>query len=143
MPLNNFGSICNFAEAMEKLLTTFYESAAANPACAAMTEHFQRFARDSRKQTQTLQRVRRENVTEMILEPIQDFHRQPFAMEFLDPADRALEEILEDARRLEETAEAFYRSAMEKIKALPEAARAMKTIGKKHTAHRQELAASS
>ena len=29
MPLNNFGSICNFAEAMENLIVSFYEGAAA------------------------------------------------------------------------------------------------------------------
>jgi rubrerythrin len=143
MPLNNFGSICNFAEAMENLMATFYEGAAANPACTAMADRFQRFAKDSRRHVQTLQRTRRENVTEMILEPIQDFRRAPYAMEFLDPAERAAQDILADARRLEETAEAFYRTAMEKIRALPEAARAMKTIGKKHTAHRQELATPS
>jgi rubrerythrin len=140
MPLNNFGSICNFAEAMEKLIMTFYESASANPACAPVADRYRQFARDSRKHIQTLQRTRRENVTEMILEPIQDFYRAPYALEYADPADRAAEEILADARRIEETAEAFYQAATEKIRALPEVARALKTIGKKHSAHCQQLA---
>ena len=140
MPLNNFGSICNFAEAMENLIVSFYEGAAANPACADAAERYHRFAGDSRKHVKTLQRTRRENVTEMILEPIRDFQRDPFVMEYADPADRPPEAVLSDARRIEETAEEFYRTATEKISAMPEAARAMKTIGKKHTAHRQELA---
>ena len=140
MPLNNFGSICNFAEAMENLIVSFYESAAANPACAEMAERYRRFAKDSRKHVKTLQRIRRENVTEMILEPIRDFLRDPFVLEYADPADRSPEAVLADARRIEETAEALYRTATEKINAMPEAARAMKTVGKKHTAHRQELA---
>lgn len=140
MPLNNFGSICTFAEAMENLMQTFYAGAAANPSCADMAERYQRFARDSRKHVQSLQRTRRENVTEMILEPIQDFHRAPFRMEYADPTDRPPEAVLADARSLEETAEIFYRTAAEKIRAMPEAARGLKTIGKKHTAHRQDLA---
>ena len=140
MPLNNFGSICNFAEAMENLIMTFYESAAANPACAEAADRYRQYAKDSRKHVQTLQRTRRENVTEMILEPIQDFYRAPFTLEYADPADRTSEEVHADARRLEETAEAFYQTAMEKIRALPEVARALKTIGKKHTAHCRQLA---
>jgi len=140
MPLNNFGSICNFAEAMEKLIMTFYESAAANPACTDAADRYRQFARNSRKHIQTLQRTRRENVTEMILEPIQDFYRAPYALEYADPAGRTPEEIRADARRIEETAEAFYQAAMEKIRALPEVARALKTIGKKHSAHCRQLA---
>lgn len=140
MPLNNFGSICNFAEALENLIMTFYESAAANPACADVADRYRQYARDSRKHIQTLQRTRRENVTEMILEPIQDFYRAPYVLEYADPADRTAADILADARRIEETAEAFYQAAMEKIRALPEVARALKTIGKKHTAHGQQLA---
>jgi len=140
MPLNNFGSICNFAEAMENLILTFYESAAANPACADAADRYRQFAGDSRKHIQTLQRTRRENVTEMILEPIQDFHRAPYTLGYADPADRAPEDIQADARRIEETAEAFYQAAMEKIRALPEVARALKTIGKKHSAHCRQLA---
>jgi rubrerythrin len=140
MPLNNFGSICNFAEAMENLIMTFYEGAAANPDCAGVADHYRQYAKDSRKHIQTLQRTRRENVTEMILEPIQDFYRAPYTLEYADPADRTPEEILADARRIEETAVTFYETARQKIRALPEVARALKTIGKKHTAHCQQLA---
>jgi hypothetical protein len=140
MPLNNFGSICNFAEALETLIATFYEGASANPACAGAAASYRQFAKDSRKHVQTLQRTRRENVTEMILEPIQDFYRAPYTLEYVDPADRTPGEVHADARRIEETAEAFYQAAMEKIRALPEVARALKTIGKKHTAHCRQLA---
>jgi rubrerythrin len=140
MPLNNFGSICNFAEAMENLIMTFYEGASANPACADVADRYRQFAKDSRKHIQTLQRTRRENVTEMILEPIQDFYRAPYELEYTDPGNRTPGEILDDARRIAETAESFYQAATEKIRALPEVARALKTIGKKHTAHRRQLA---
>lgn len=140
MPLNNFGSILTFAEELEGQGIAFYEGAAGNPACAAHAAQFQQFAKDGRKQIQTIQRTRRENVTEMILEQIRDFYRAPYVKTYADPAGRPLDAVLADARQIEETAEAFYRAAMEKIKALPEVARALKLIGKKHTAHRQTLA---
>jgi rubrerythrin len=140
MPLNNFGSILTFAEEMEGRNLVFYESAAGNPACADLALQFRQLAQDGRKQVQTIQRTRRENVTEMILEPIRDFFRAPYVKEFEDPADRSREAVLSDARAIEATAEAFYRTAMEKISALPEVARALKTIGKKHTTHCQQLA---
>lgn len=140
MPLNNFGSILTFAEELERMGMAFYEDAAGNPACAECAAQFQQFAKDGRKQIQTIQRTRRENVTEMILEQIRDFYRAPYAKVYADPAGRPLDSVLTDARQIEETAEAFYLAAMEKIKALPEVARALKLIGKKHTVHRQMLA---
>jgi len=139
MPLNNFGSILTFAEEMETRLQTFFERAAGNPACADMASGYSQLANDGRKHIQTLQRTRRENVTEMILEPIQDFYRAPYVVEYTDPADRDPLEVLADARRLEETAENFYQTAAEKIRALPEVARALKTIGKKHIARHRQL----
>jgi len=142
MPLNNFGSILSFAEEMENLCVDFYEKAATSPSCADHAALFQQFAKDGHKQIKTIQRTRRENVTEMILEPIRDFHRAPYVRTFADPGNRPVEAVLADARQMEETAEDFYRTAMEKIKALPEVARALKSIGKKHTAHREALAES-
>jgi rubrerythrin len=139
MPLNNFGSILNFAEALERRHLDFYENAARSPACTDLADRFEQLARQGRKQMQTIQRTRRENVTEMILEPIRDFYRAPYETTVDDPSGRSREAIVEDARRLEQTAEAFYQAAQEKIKALPEVARALKTIGKKRTRRIQLL----
>lgn len=140
MPLNNFGSILNFAEELERQHLAFYEGAARNPGCADLADRFQQFAKDGHKHIKTIQRTRRENVTEMILEPIRDFYRAPYTLAPVDPSGRTLAAVLAEARQIEQTAEAFYQAAMEKIKALPEVARALKTIGKKRAAHRQMLA---
>jgi rubrerythrin len=140
MPLNNFGSILNFAEELERRHLAFYEGAARNPACADLADRYRQFAKDGHKHVKTIRRTRRENVTEMILEPIRDFYRAPYETAVVDPSEQTREKVLAEARRLEQTAEAFYQAAMEKIKALPEVARALKTIGKKRAAHRQVLA---
>jgi rubrerythrin len=49
------------------------------------------------------------------------------------------EQTLGLARRLEERAQEYYQQAAEKIKALPEVARTLKTLGKKHSARIKQL----
>jgi rubrerythrin len=139
MPLENFGSILNFAEELETQDQQFYSLVAANPQCTEYKEVFDQFAADAKKNIKTIQRTRRENVTEMILEPIKDFVRAPFCEECEGAAELTAVDALESARRLEERAERYYAQAAEKIKALPEVSRALKIIGKKRTSHLHRL----
>ncbi|MBW1891845.1 MAG: ferritin-like domain-containing protein [Deltaproteobacteria bacterium] len=139
MPLINFGSILSFAEDLEKQDEAFYAAASANPAFAEHKDLFDQFLKDARKNIKNAQRTRRENVTEMILEPIKDFTRAPYCEE-IDPAEaKSIKEIIESARCMEKRAERYYNDAAIKIKALSEVSRALKTIGKKHTAHLRKL----
>jgi len=139
MPLINFGSILSFAEELEKQDEAFYAAAVANEAFSEHKDLFEQFLKDTRKNIKNAQRARRENVTEMILEPITDFFRAPFC-EDIDPADaKTATEIIDAARCLEKRAESYYAEAAVKIKALPEVSRALKIIGKKHTAHLKKL----
>ncbi len=141
MPLENFGSILNFAEQLESQDREFYITVAVNPACSEHKEVFDQLAADANKNLKNVQRTRRENVTEMILEPIKDFVRAPYceACEADDTMNAT--EALETARRLEERARRYYLEAAEKIKALPEVARALKILAKKRQAHLDKLAA--
>jgi rubrerythrin len=141
MPLENFGSILNFAEALEKQDQSFFATIAGNPACAEYKEMFEQFASDAAKNIKAVERTRRENVTEMILEPIKNFTRAPFCEECSEAGSMGLKDALATARRLADRAERYYTEAAEKIKAQPEVSRALKTIGKKHKAHREKLAA--
>lgn len=141
MPLENFGSILNFAEEMEKQDQAFYSAVAANPACAEHRIMFEQFAADANKNMKNVQRTRRENVTEMILEPISGFTREPFCEECSAAETMSLEDALTTAHRLVDRAERYYTEAATKIKALPEVSRALKTICKKHKAHRERLTA--
>jgi len=140
MPLENFGSILNFAEQLEKQDQDFFAAAADNPACADYREMFTQFAADSAKNVKTVLRTRRENVTEMILEPIRDFTRAPYCEACAEAGSMGAEDALVTAKRLIDRAERYYTEAAVKIKALPEVARALKTIAKKHKAHREKLA---
>jgi len=141
MPLENFGSILNFAESLECQDQEFYQALAGNPACGDHKQMFEQFAANAKKNVQTVLRTRRENVTEMILEPIKDFVRAPYCEECQAAADMTVEDALATARRLEDRAVRYYTEAAAKIKSQPEVARALKLIGKKHNAHHDRLAA--
>ncbi len=78
MPLENFGSILTFAAQLEELDSAFYSAAATNPNCAQHKDLFAELAGNEKKNEKSVLRVRRENVTEMILEPITNFTRDPF-----------------------------------------------------------------
>ena len=141
MPLTNFGSILNFAEALEAEDAALYAKLAEHDACADIKDLLEQFIKDNKKNIQTAQRTRRENVTEMILEPVKDFTRAPYAEVV---ADKELENMdaasaLRISKNREQNAERYYSEAALKIKALPEVSRALKTIGKKHTAHLKQL----
>jgi rubrerythrin len=140
MPLQNFGSILNFAEELETQDRQFYEAAAGNSGCGAHKNLYAGLAAEAGRNAQTVQRIRRENVTEMILEPIHDFTRAPFCEACEGAAVQTAAEVLSTARRLEARAERYYAEAAEKIKALTEVSRALKTLGKNRKARAAKLA---
>ena len=141
MPLTNFGSILNFAEEIEHQDQQYYQAAAANPASADHKRLFEQGADDLTKNMKTIQRTRRENVTEMILEGIQGFSRESYLLSG-EAADRlTADELLAAARRRETRAIRYYGEAAEKLKALPEVARALKQLAKKHKAFLDRLGA--
>ena len=135
MPLENFGSILNFAEELEIQDQEFYAAASANPECASYRLLFAELADDAERNIVTVQRIRRENVTEMILEPVQDFKRAGFCEACEEAAILSAAEALEVATRLEARADRYYSEAAEKLKSLTEVSRALKTLGKNRKAH--------
>jgi len=139
MPLENFGSILNFAEEIETQDEEFYSLAAANPACSNYQQLFAELGADAARNIATVQRIRRENVTEMILEAVQDFKRASFCEACAAAAEMSAAEALETATRLEARADRYYSEAAEKLKALTEVARALKTLGKIRKAHIAKL----
>ncbi|MCP4687319.1 MAG: hypothetical protein GY859_04665 [Desulfobacterales bacterium] len=139
MPLANFGSILNFAEELEKQGEAFYAAALDNPDCAAHKDLFGQFAKDGKKNIKKAQRTRRENVTEMILEHIKGLSKEPFQDDVGDPMTMDAAQALAAARDMEDRVNRYYTTASEKIKAMPEISRALKTLGKKHAAHLKKL----
>jgi rubrerythrin len=139
MPLENFGSILNFAEELESQDQSFYEAAGKNPGLSALAPQLAQLAAEAGKNVKTVQRIRRENVTEMILEPVKDFTRAPFCEACEGAVILGAAEVLETAKRLEARAERYYAEAAEKIRAQPEVARALKSLGKIRRARHSKL----
>jgi rubrerythrin len=133
MPLTNFGAILNFAEKVEQDDMEFYRKASLSAAAEPYRLLFEMFYREGRKNISLVQRTRRENVTEMILEPIRDFVRDSYQETVGEVDDMALPAILSSADAIENRAIRYYTDAAEKIRALPEVSRALKTLAKKRT----------
>ncbi len=133
MPLTNFGAILNFAEKVEQDDMEFYRQASSATAAESHRLLFEMLAREGKKNLSLVQRTRRENVTEMILEPIRDFVRDSYQDAVADAKGMDLAAILAAAVSLENRAIRYYTDAAEKIRALPEVSRALKTLAKKRT----------
>ena len=132
MPLINFGSILSFAEEIEKQQLEFYNQVSALPQSAELLPGIQPLSKAAKKRISEVQRVRRENVTEMILETIDGFTRAQFLMETPDPAGLQIEEVKSLILQMGDRAMDFYDNAALKLKGQAEVARALKGLKKKH-----------
>jgi len=128
MPLETYGAVLGFAETLETEDQVFYAALAANPACRDAAQDYRERERRNRKNVQQIQRVRRENVTEMILERITGLNRQDYALPAGEPESLASEKARQAAQARERRASAFYRDAAARLAALPEVARAFKRL---------------
>lgn len=139
MPLQNFGSVLNFAADLEAEDQAFYQAASGNPKCAEYKAMFEDFISDGKKNERLMRDTCRENVCEMILEPIIDFNRQAYLSQ-REAADKgSLQDVLAKALELETKAEKFYTEGAAKIKALPEVSRALARTAKKRAERREKL----
>ena len=103
MALNQFGAVMTFAIEMEAQLADFYDQLAEKG--GAHAAEFSERAKGSRVRSSRLEASRRQNVTEITLEPI----------EGLDEADYALDLSAADINAIEATVRQFYTDAMPKI----------------------------
>ena len=139
MPLTNFGAILNFAADLEAADSQFYRKAAVNPASAEYKSELEALAAEKAKNEKLMRRTCRESVCEMILEPIVDFTRASFVSDRGGPETMDSAGLLEKALNLEDKAEQFYTEAAEKIRALPEVARALSRTATRHAADKRKL----
>ncbi len=133
MELSSFGSIMDFAEKIELETETFYNQAVAHPACADQADLLTTLAKIAGKNIKEAQRTRRENVMEMVLEGVSDFASDSYEVEAVVNSDDSMEAVLAKAKEIEVRAQTYYQDAAAKLTALPEVARNLKQLYKKHT----------
>lgn len=111
--LNTFGAIMTYAIDLEARLRDYYQSAGASARAA-----------DADKRRANLERVRRENVTEIKLEPIEGLNEADYALKLDDtsPAGQAANEA---------AAARFYADVAPKIN-VREAQRALERCARQH-----------
>ena len=139
MPLESFGAILTFAAQLEEDDGAFFAAAALNPAAGELASVLVPLSAEAAKAKLAALRARQENVTEMILEPITGFTRQPFASQRPDPAGLDQVQILETCLDLSERAAEFYAQAADHLGALPEVARVLRLLGKKRVLQLERL----
>ncbi len=139
MELSNFGAVLTFAIDLEAADNQFYLNAAQNPAMEKYRSAFEEMAAALKKNEKDLLRARRENVTEMILEPIHDFDAEPFSSDRSTAGQGAAEAVIGAASGIEAKAAGFYTLAAEKMRALPEVGRLLAKLAKSRAANLTRL----
>ena len=122
MDLGTFGAIMKFALEIESDVTSFYESAKEKVKDQDLAELFDSLCKRGQKRIKTIERVRRENITEMILEQISGLDSDTYkpVTSLPDaPEDKVLRGI---AIEMEKKLQAFYTQAGVKIDFLSEVA---------------------
>ena len=131
MIINNFGSLLGFALDIETQNAAFFAGAATTPNCEPDKLLFETLAKNSRKRIKEIERTRRENVTEMILENLEGFNRTSFIFDPGEVKELSRDEIFAAAEDLLNRSIRFYGEAGNSLKRLPEVAGALKRLAKK------------
>lgn len=122
LSLTQFGSIMTFAANLEKRLAIFYEEASKES--GIHSEEFSRRAKACIKRKRRLERSRKENVTEITLEPIEGLDAANYKLDFANNFPLTINEIEKRIIR-------FYSDVTPKINVL-EARRVLNRCQKEH-----------
>ena len=122
MDLGTFGAIMNFALEVENEISSFYKSASEYVKDQNLAGLFSDLSNRGQKRIKTLERVRRENVTEMILEPIVGLDSENYKLITEIPSGMEQKEVKDLSIDIEKGLLEFYTHAAAKIDFLIEAA---------------------
>lgn len=137
MELGTFGAILSFALEFEEGITNFF-AAAAEKSSDDAAEVFADLAKAGNKRLKSLERTRRENVAEMILEPIMGFRSEDYPCDTKVAKDAAVTALVKQALAVEKTAVAYYQMASQKV-TVPEVARILNKMAEQHAEQRETL----
>jgi hypothetical protein len=131
MELGTTGAILSFALERESMIGAFYNKYSSQVGSAGLKDVLSSIQRAQKKREKLLTRFRRENVTEMILEPIHDFERDPFELKLTEEGDLDDSALQKIAIEIEESSQAFFLKASEKTAFLPEVSEEFKNLSDK------------
>ena len=132
MELGTFGAVMAFASQVVAQSVAFYESACSVTPGSDLQAVLRSLADEGQRDQVTIVQARRENVTEMILEPIAGLRQQEYQVTVEEPAIGSEAAILGAALLLAERDYRFFTDSSAKLP-LPEVARIFRRV-----AHRKE-----
>ncbi|MDF1540105.1 MAG: hypothetical protein P1Q69_14515 [Candidatus Thorarchaeota archaeon] len=124
MELGTFGAVMKFALELETEALGYYERALEKVVGDELKSLLTSLRERCSKRILTLERIRRENVTEMILEPIKGFESDSYSFDLDVPQSENDGLLCETAIAIEELRNRFYEKGSVKIEFLIEAATA-------------------
>jgi rubrerythrin len=130
MALSTFGAIMGFAAEMVKGAGGTYQALSEKARDPVLKATLEELAGEAAKNQSLMEKTRRENVTEMILEPITGLHPEDYEVDLTGWSQAEDTDLLKIALLLEERGNRFFRDASAKVP-LPEVARIFRKLGQK------------
>jgi hypothetical protein len=140
MALTTFGSIMGFAAGLVRQAEEAYQTGAQKTKSPALREILQDLLREAKKNRSLMETTRREQVTEMILEPITGLRQEDYERPIEIPEGAADAELLRIAREIEEGEMRFFDDCAAKVP-LPEAARILRKAARRKESNLARLQA--
>jgi len=130
MALTTFGAIMGFAAEITGQTAEIYKTLGQKAKDLGLREVLQALSVEGGKNHSLMEKTRRENVTEMILEPITGLHQEDYGIDLkvVDPMEDV--DLLRAALILEEREKKFFNDVSIKVP-LPEVARIFRKLAQK------------
>lgn len=132
MELGTLGSILKYAQKLENTLITYSKGVISNSKELKTVEMFQDLIKKHERILKRLKRVRHENTTEMILEPIKDFNSDEYSLEQHTQQVYSEENILQTMINIQTVIKDFYFIAAEKVSFIAEVSSFLEDLAEKH-----------
>ena len=138
MALTTFGAIMGFAAEITGQTGEIYKTLAKKAKDLGLREVLEALCVEGGKNHSLMEKTRRENVTEMILEPITGLHQEDYGIDLkvVDPMEDA--DLLRAALILEEREKKFFSDVSIKVP-LPEVARIFRKMAQKKQENLEKL----
>ncbi len=138
MELTTFGAVLKFALELEGKAVELYEEAAQLAREAEIQEGFKAWAVTGEQNRKKLERIRRENINEMLLESIEGLQADDYGVKEKPSRGMGNDQLLALALQLEGILEQYYRDAADRL-SLPEVARSFAGLAEAHARHKATL----
>ncbi len=130
MALTTFGAIMGFAAEMAEKTEEIFKTLVSKAKAQGLRDVLQGLAEEEEKNRILMVRTRRENVTEMILEPVEGLHQEDYEISLRWPELTEDADLLKAALMIEERQRRFFGDVSTKVP-LPEVARIFRKVAQK------------